>query len=112
MSGTKEGGAKAAATNKKNHGEDFYKRIGSKGGRVCCTRGGFAANPELAKKAASIGGKRSKRGSSKDTKWVLIHKMTGEVIGEYPFKTTAEEYRLGEFGDKAYEYETVRKEDD
>ena len=33
MSGTKAGGLKAAATNKKRHGEGFYARIGAKGGR-------------------------------------------------------------------------------
>jgi hypothetical protein len=33
MSGTKTGGAKAAKTNTERHGEDFYKIIGSKGGK-------------------------------------------------------------------------------
>lgn len=28
MSGTKAGGLKAAVTNRKLHGEDFYRRIG------------------------------------------------------------------------------------
>lgn len=32
MSGNKEGGRRAAATNKKRHGDDFYKRIGQRGG--------------------------------------------------------------------------------
>ena len=32
MAGTKEGGRKAAATNKLRHGEGFYARIGAKGG--------------------------------------------------------------------------------
>ena len=32
MSGTKTGGQKAAATNKKKYGPDFYARIGFKGG--------------------------------------------------------------------------------
>lgn len=61
MVGTKAGGAKAALTNKKKHGEDFYERIGSKGGQAGHT-GGFAANPELAKIAGRKGGSRSKRG--------------------------------------------------
>ena len=32
MSGTKAGGLKASETNRKRHGEDFYSRIGRKGG--------------------------------------------------------------------------------
>lgn len=61
MSGTKAGGLKAAATNKKRHGEGFYARIGAKGGRNGHT-GGFASNPELARIAGAIGGRKSKRG--------------------------------------------------
>ncbi len=61
MSGTKAGGLKAAATNKKRHGEGFYARIGRKGGQNGHT-GGFASNPELARIAGAIGGKKSKRG--------------------------------------------------
>ena len=33
MAGTKEGGKKAAETNKKIHGANFYSEIGRKGGR-------------------------------------------------------------------------------
>lgn len=61
MSGTKEGGAKAAATNKARHGEDFYKILGQKGGKNGHT-GGFAANPKLARIAGAKGGKISRRG--------------------------------------------------
>ena len=60
MPGTKIGGQKAAITNKKKHGEDFYKNIGRKGGRNGHT-GGFASNPELAKAAGRKGGKISRR---------------------------------------------------
>lgn len=60
MSGTKAGGLKAAATNKKRHGEGFYARIGAKGRNG--HTGGFASNPELARIAGAIGGKKSKRG--------------------------------------------------
>lgn len=66
MSGNKAGGKKAAITNKQLHGEDFYKRIGQKGGRNGHT-GGFASNPELAKIAGAKGGKKSRRGKSKKT---------------------------------------------
>lgn len=65
MSGTKIGGYKAALTNKIKHGQDFYARIGRKGGQNGHT-GGFAANPELAREAGRKGGKISKRGISKD----------------------------------------------
>ena len=64
MAGTKAGGLKAAATNKELHGEDFYARIGHKGGKVCGMKG-FALNPELAKKAGAKGGRISRRGKSK-----------------------------------------------
>lgn len=64
MAGNKEGGRKAAATNIKRHGEDFYKRIGAKGGRNGHT-GGFAANRELASIAGRKGGLKSRRGKAK-----------------------------------------------
>ena len=64
MSGTKLGGLKAAATNKKIHGSDFYARIGAKGGKNGHT-GGFAANPTLASLAGAKGGRNSKRGPAK-----------------------------------------------
>ena len=65
ISGTKLGGLKAREKNLKLHGEDFYKKIGAKGGRNGHT-GGFAANPELARKAGAKGGRKSKRGVAKD----------------------------------------------
>lgn len=66
MSGSKEGGRKASITNKERHGEDFYKRIGSIGGKKADHRkGGFAANPELARIAGKKGGSKSRRGKSK-----------------------------------------------
>ena len=62
MSGTHAGGVKTAKTNKQKHGKDFYKKIGSMGGRAEHTKPrGFAANPELAKMAGSIGGLKSSR---------------------------------------------------
>lgn len=61
MAGTKAGGQKAASTNKSRHGSDFYAKIGQKGGRVKGTKGGFAANPELAKIAGAKGGRISRR---------------------------------------------------
>lgn len=64
MSGTKAGGKRAAKTNKERHGEDFFKKIGAKGGRNGKGpdyKGGFAANPELAREAGRKGGKKSRR---------------------------------------------------
>jgi hypothetical protein len=43
MAGTKLGGKRAAETNKRVHGADFYARIGAEGGRKGTT-GGFAAD--------------------------------------------------------------------
>ena len=63
MAGTKEGGKKAAATNKKIYGSDFYAEIGRKGGRKShpATRY-FAMHPEVAKIAGAKGGLISRRG--------------------------------------------------
>lgn len=64
MSGTKVGGKKAAMTNKRLYGNDFYKELGRKGGKNGHT-GGFAANPDLARIAGAKGGRTSKRGKAK-----------------------------------------------
>ena len=64
MAGTIPGGRKAAATNKEKYGADFYRRIGSKGGKNGNT-GGFAANRELARIAGAMGGRKSRRGKAK-----------------------------------------------
>lgn len=73
MSGTKLGGIRAAATNKKKYGKGFYALIGRKGGKNGHT-GGFASEepgkdgltgPERAKIAGQKGGIKSKRGPSK-----------------------------------------------
>lgn len=67
MSGTKAGGLKAAKANKAKFGENWYKEIGRIGGRNGHT-GGFASNPELARRAGAIGGRISRRGPSKKDK--------------------------------------------
>mgnify|MGYP002511837531 FL=1 len=64
MAGTKEGGKKAAATNKAKYGDDFYREMGRIGGRKGHT-GGFASNPELAREAGRRGGLISRRGPAK-----------------------------------------------
>lgn len=65
MSGTKDGGKKAAA---KNLQRDplFYQKIGQKGG-IKGTTGGFYANRELAKIAGRIGGLKSRRTKKQET---------------------------------------------
>lgn len=60
MSGTTKGGKAAAETNKKIYGEDFYAKIGAKGGKAGNT-GGFFNNRELASRAGRIGGRKSRR---------------------------------------------------
>ena len=54
MAGTKAGGKKAAETNKKLHGANFYAEIGRKGGKKShpATRY-FAMHPEVAKTAGT-----------------------------------------------------------
>lgn len=65
MSGTRDGGLKAAKTNKEMYGDNFYKNIGKKGGKVMGVMKGFAANRELASKAGRKGGLISRRGKAK-----------------------------------------------
>ena len=73
MSGTKAGGAKARNTIYERHGEDFYARIGKKGGMNGKT-GGFFSNKvgkdgltgrERARVAGRKGGLISRRGPAK-----------------------------------------------
>lgn len=72
MAGTKIGGAKAAETNRLRHGDDFYKLIGSRGGKIS-KGGGFKSDRvgsdgltgrERASLAGRKGGRRSRRGPS------------------------------------------------
>lgn len=61
MSGTLEGGKKAAATNKNRYGSDWYAKIGKIGGKNGHT-GGFASmTPEKIKAAGRKGGLTSSR---------------------------------------------------
>lgn len=73
MTGTKAGGLKAAATNRKKHGNDFYARIGAIGGKNGNT-GGFASNKvgadgltgyQRSHIAGAKGGRNSKRGPAR-----------------------------------------------
>lgn len=60
MAGTREGGLKAAATNKARYGSTFYKDIGKPGGQKS-RGGGFEKDHELAREAGRKGGQNSKR---------------------------------------------------
>lgn len=65
MPGTLKGGKKAAQTNKERYGQDFYHRLGARGGKATAEDGavkGFAANREKAVEAGRKAGKISKRG--------------------------------------------------
>lgn len=84
MPGNKIGGMKAAKTNKKKYGKDFFRIIGSKGGQNGHT-GGFAANPELARTAGAKGGRISRRtgvttGQRKDKEFVWKGGPDAELV--------------------------------
>ena len=83
MVGTKEGGKKAAITNRLKHGDGFYAEIGRIGGKNGTT-GGFAYDREVARRAGSIGGRRSKKGMKliSNTDGVLRYRnnKTGEIV--------------------------------
>lgn len=62
MAGTPEGGRKTVAKVKALYGEDFYKKVGHKGGTAPRTAPRmFAADRELASKAGKVGGILSRR---------------------------------------------------
>ncbi|HEV2412903.1 MAG TPA: hypothetical protein VGS28_03855 [Candidatus Saccharimonadales bacterium] len=65
MPGTVKGGRRAAATNKAKYGDNFYARIGAKGGKATGLKG-FAVNRDLARIAGAKGGKKSRRRSTKN----------------------------------------------
>lgn len=88
MAGTREGGKKAAETNKKLHGANFYAEIGRKGGRNGHT-GGFASNPELAKIAGRKGGRRSKRGRSGRHTYYCVYDTDNNCVARYKSKQQA-----------------------
>ena len=83
MPGTIEGGRKAAATNKKKYGNEFYANIGRKGGRNGHT-GGFASNKlgrdgltgaQRAKIAGAKGGHISKNADFIEEELLKIEKQ-------------------------------------
>lgn len=67
MAQTKEGAKKAVFSIRQKHGDDFYKVIGSKGGKVGGAKG-FALDIERARRAGAKGGTISRRTKKLDTK--------------------------------------------
>lgn len=62
MSGTKEGGLAAARTNKELYGDDFYAKMGEKGGAVKHPETRYwHNNKEAARIAGMKGGRKSRR---------------------------------------------------
>lgn len=68
MAGTKAGGKKAAETNKKRYGKDYYSKLGHRGGTAehYYPRGFEAMDREKHLEASAKGGRNSKRGKAKD----------------------------------------------
>lgn len=84
MTGTLKGGKKAAATNRRKYGADFYGRIGQLGGQKGRT-GGFYKDSARARAAGAKGGRVSKRGKAVKTFPAQI--MTaGYKFSAYPSK--------------------------
>ncbi len=105
MAGTFEGGLKASITNKKLHGEDFYKRIGRIGG-ARGTTGGFAANRELARIAGAKGGRISRRGKAANTllkEQARLDKETGRSAEKMWSKRAQPEFVADTIGEVHYE---------
>ena len=68
MSGTRSGGRAAAATNKAKFGEDWYCKLGRKGGSVSRpTTRMFHVDRNLARRAGAAGGRISRRGKAKSS---------------------------------------------
>lgn len=88
------------------HGDDFYSRIGAKGGRNGHT-GGFASNRELASIAGAKGGRNSRRDEAKswyDKNEDLIRKMfesglnTSQVARKIGVTTQRMYYVISKYG--------------
>ena len=71
MAGTREGGIAAAKANKSRYGDDYYARIGAKGGRKGTTGGfhyskahGLNTHVDAGRKGGTLSRKRKQRGSA------------------------------------------------
>lgn len=72
MPGNRQTGLKAAKTNKKLYGNDFYRKIGVMGGKKS-RGGGFAYDPKLASEAGKKGGRASRRTAIKQVEAETKH---------------------------------------
>lgn len=75
MPGTRIGGQRAAEKNRKLYGDDFYARIGARGGSATVPKG-FAKNRDLARAAGAAGGKKSRRGKAKVVELPVVDSTT------------------------------------
>lgn len=84
MAGTSAGAAKAAKTLKKRYGKNYYSTIGKRGRKGGDkSPGSFKAGDARTKKAASLGGRSSRRGPSKVGVNMKGAKSLDEVKLEY-----------------------------
>lgn len=93
MAGTHEGGVKAAATNKRINGADYYRRLGAKGGRNG-HGGGFASmNKEDVARCGRRGGSKSVRSKaiSKETKAQIC---SDYILGLFTMKEIASRHKV------------------
>lgn len=86
MAGNKAGAIKAHKKVIELYGEDFYKKIGHKGGSNGTT-GGFAKDRKLARRAGRLGGLKStragiKNGEGKSIKSLKKYKKINVVASE------------------------------
>lgn len=80
MAGTKEGGRKAAITNKERHGASFYRDVGRKGGSTSYGRTRGFAHPSHAHKASEAG----RKGGSVRGRQRHLHKLRSDIALHRP----------------------------
>ena len=104
MSGTREGALKTAITNKLRHGDDFYARIGKKGGSRSTPTGGFGCpnvsadcltGRERARIAGAKGGSISKRDEAKTWYEKNKHKIEYMRQDGFTIKEISKELNVG-----------------
>ena len=76
MAGTTIGGAKCAKTNKAKYGENYYKNIGSIGGKAKVPKGFALMDAEKLSEVSRKGGRISRRGMGIKSEVVEIEAET------------------------------------